>query len=164
MPGTLQVDAGGRIDLSRFSSFPAPDTSQLVILQEGTVDSYNTTAEMLRLTDGQILNYTNAGGSREEFSQRLLVRPVGPRIRIRNSIYRINGIPVHDTIVYEPNSVLFAETLLTATNTGSDISSQTMVRIYPGEFYEVLTDSLDPNCSFSNGILSVDFEDIIPAK
>ncbi len=164
MPGSLQADAGGRIDLSRFNSFPAPDTSQLVILQEGTVDSYNTTAEMLRLTDGQTLNYTNAGGSQEELSQRLLVRPVGPRIRIRNSIYRINGFPVHDTIEYEPDSVLFAETLLTATNTGSDISSQTRVRIYPGEFYEVLIDSLDPNCSFSNGLLSVDFGDIIPGE
>ena len=28
-------------------------------MQEGMVDSYNTTADMLRLTDGQILNYTN---------------------------------------------------------------------------------------------------------
>ena len=140
------------------------DTSQLVILQEGIVDCYNTTAEILRLTNGQTLNYANARGDQQLISQRLLVRPVGPRIKIKNSVYSINGVPVTDTILYEADEDLYVETLLTATNTGSDISSQTRVSIFPGDFYEVLTDSLSPNCSFSNGLLSTDFGDIIPGE
>jgi|WetSurSiteA1Bulk_404760.scaffolds.fasta_scaffold01078_4 hypothetical protein len=164
MTGTLQADASGRIDLSRFTAFPTTDTTQLVIMQEGVVDSYNTSAEFLRLTDGQTLNYTNLLGDQAVASDHLLIKPVGPRIRIRNSVYSINGIVVTDTIIYEPEQELYVTTLLTATNTGSDISSNTLVSIFPGEFYEVLTDSLDANCSFSNGLLSVDFGDIIPGE
>ena len=162
--GTLTANAGGAIDLSRFKSFPTTDTTQLVILQEGIVDSYNTTAELLRLTDGQTLNYTNLMGDQEATSEHLLVKPVGPRIKIKNSVYSINGVLVTDTIIYEPEQDLFVKTLLTAKNTGSDISSNTTVNIFPGEFYEVVTDSLDANCSFSNGLLMVDFGDIIPGE
>jgi hypothetical protein len=164
VPGTLQASADGKIDLSRFTSFPGLDTTQLVILQEGTVDSYNTTADILRLTDGQVLNYTTSDGAKTLASDRLVVKPVGPRIRIRNSIYSINGVRVTDTIVYESDHKLYVKTLLTAKNSGSDISSQTRVNIFPGPFYNVVTDSLDANCSFSNGLLSVDLGDIIPGE
>ena len=162
--GTLQASAGGKIDLSRFTSFPSTDTSQLVILQEGIVDSYNTTAELMRLTDGQMLNYSTAAGGKIKTSERLLVKPVGPRIRIRNALYSINGVVVTDTIIYEPDQELFVKTRLSASNTGSDISSNTVVNILPGQYYEVVTDSLDPNCLFSNGKLSVNFGDIIPGE
>jgi hypothetical protein len=164
IPGTLTTNAGGNIDLSRFKAFPTVDTTQLVIMQEGTVDSYNTTADLLRLTNDQALNYTNAMGYQAVASEPLVVKPVGPRIRVRNSVYSINGIPVTDTIVYEPEADLYVKTLLTAKNTGSDISSQTVVHIYPGDYYEVVTDSLDANCVFGNDMLSVDFGDIIPGE
>ncbi len=94
----------------------------------------------------------------------LVVKPVGPRIKVKNSVYSINGVLVTDTIVYESDKDLFVKTLLTAKNTGSDISSNTIVNINPGEYYEVVTDSLDPNCSFSNNMLSVNFDDIIPGE
>jgi hypothetical protein len=163
VPGTLSTHAGG-IDLSRFKAFPVKDTTQLVILQEGVVDSYNTTAELLRLTDGQTLNYTNSVGEKTAISERLMVKPVGPRIRVKNSVYSINGVVVTDTIIYKPEEDLFVKTRLTATNTGSDISSNTVVNIFPGDYYEVITDSLDANCTFSNGLLSVDFGDITPGE
>jgi hypothetical protein len=161
---TLNSDANGNIDLSLVKEFPTIDTTQLVILQEGTVDSYNTTAEILRLTDGQTLNYSNTLGEQEVTSVRLMVKPVGPRIQIKNSVYSINGIKITDTIVYEPEQDLYVETLLTAKNTGSDISSNTLVNIYPGPYYEVVTDSLEPNCSYTNGLISVNFEEIIPGE
>jgi hypothetical protein len=164
VPGTLQAGADGKIDLGRFTSFPGLDTTQLVIMQEGTVDSYNTTADILRLTDGQLLNYTTSDGAKTLPSDRLLVKPVGPRIRIKNSIYTKNGLRVTDTIIYEPEQELYVNTLLTARNTGSDISSHTHVNIFPGPFYHVLTDSLDANCLFNNGLLSVDFGNIIPGE
>ena len=162
--GTLFANAGGNIDLSRFTAFPKLDTTQLVILQEGIVDSYNTAAELMRLTDGQTLNYTTAMGDKAVASERLMVKPVGPRIKVKNSVYSINGVVVTDTIIYESDKDLYVKTMLTATNTGSDISSNTVVNIFPGEFYEVLTDSLDANCSFSNGMLLVNFGDVIPGE
>ena len=76
----------------------------------------------------------------------------------------MNGVRITDTLVYEPEKKLFVKTLLTAKNTGSDISSQTRVNLFPGPFYQVVTDSLDANCSFSKGLLSVDFGDIIPGE
>jgi hypothetical protein len=161
--GTLTSNSKG-IDLSRFTSFPALDTTQLVILQEGVIDSYNTTAELLRVTNGQTLTYTNVMGDQEIFSERLMVKPVGPRIKIRNTIYSINGIPVTDTIIYEPDVDLYIKTLLATKNTGSDISSETFVNIFPGDYYEVITDSLNENCSFENGLLSVNFGDILPGE
>ena len=117
---------------SRFKAFPVTDTTQLVIMQEGVVDSYNTTAELLRLTNGQTLNYTNKLGDKTAISERLLVKPVGPRIRVKNSVYSINGVVVADTIIYEPEKDLFVKTLLQATNTGSDISSNTVVKHISG--------------------------------
>jgi hypothetical protein len=163
LPGTLTAN-GSAIDLSRFDAFPVPDTTQLVILQEGVVDSYNTTAELMRLTDGQTVNYTNVEGNQQAVSERLLVKPVGPRIKIKNTLYSINGVQVTDTIIYESEEDLYVETLLTAKNTGSDISSNTVVNIFPGEFYEVVTTDLASNCSFNNGILSVDFGSVIPGE
>jgi hypothetical protein len=162
--GTLEVNSGGKIDLSRFRSFPSTDTSQLVILQEGIVDSYNTTAELMRLTGGQMLNYTVVSGDKTAVSERLLVKPVGPRIKIKNTVYSINGAVVKDTILYEADKDLFVKTRLTVTNTGSDISADTRVDIFPGKYYEVISDSLEPNCSFSNGLLSVNLGDVIPGE
>jgi hypothetical protein len=161
IPGNLSV-SGNEIDLSKFSAFPSADTTQLVIMQEGTVDSYNSGADLVRLTDGQTLNFTHAGQEKSVLSERLAVKPVGPRIRVKNTVYSINGVVVNDTIMYEPEADLYVKTLLTATNTGSDISSQTIIRINPGEFYGVVIDSLDENCSYSNGMLIVDMGDIAP--
>lgn len=163
IPGTLTAN-GTSINLSRFTGFPKQDTTQLVILQEGVVDSYNTTAELMRLTDMQKLQYTNLEGEQQAVSERLMVKPVGPRIRIKNRLYSINGVQYTDTIIYEPEENLYVETLLTAKNTGSDISSKTVVNIFPGEFYEVVTAELDANCTYSNGMLSVDFGSVIPGE
>jgi hypothetical protein len=159
--GTLEMNNNG-IDLSQFNVFPKTDTTQLVILQEGIVDSYNTSADLIRLTDGQELTYTSDLEEKPVVSDRLMVRPVGPRIKVRNAVYSINGVLVTDTLIYESDVDLYVKTILSATNTGSDISSNTVVRIYPGDLYEVLTDSLDPNCTFTNGLLTVDFGDITP--
>jgi hypothetical protein len=162
--GTFTNNSNGEIDLSSVTSFPSHDTAQLVIMQEGIVDSYNTTAEILRLTNGQTLNYSNPLGNQTVSSGRLMVKPVGPRVQIKNTVYSINGVKITDTISYEPEKDLYVETLLTAKNTGSDISSNTLVNIFPGTYYEVVTDSLDANCSYRNNLLSVDFDEIIPGE
>jgi hypothetical protein len=162
--GTLTSDANGNINLASVTSFPTIDTTQLVIMQEGTVDSYNTTAEILRLTDGQTLNYTNTSGDQEIVSERLMVKPVGPRIQVKNKVYSINGVLVTDTIVYEPEEDIYVETMLTAKNTGSDISSNTLVNIFPGLYYDVVEDSLEANCTLNGGLISVNFEEIIPGE
>jgi hypothetical protein len=163
IPGTLSMNSN-KIDLSQFKAFPTLDTTQLVILQEGVVDSYNTTAELMRLTDDQTLQYTNSKGEQTAISDPLVVRPIGPRIRVRNSVYSINGVRVTDTTLYESDKDLYVKTLLTAKNTGSDISSHTVVNIYPGAYYHVVADSLAANCSFQNGLLTIGFGDITPGE
>lgn len=165
IPSTLTANGEGKIDLSKIKRFPTLDTAQLVILQEGIVDSYNTDAEILRLTNGQTLNYSDLiKGNQQVTSDRLLVKPVGPRIRVKNTVYSINGVLITDSLVYESDKLLYIKTLLTAKNTGSDISSQTNIQIFPGEYYTVLVDSLDANCSFADGLLTIRMGDIIPGE
>ncbi|MBN1597426.1 MAG: T9SS type A sorting domain-containing protein [Bacteroidales bacterium] len=156
--------SGGVLDLNNFTTFPATDTSQLVIMQEGIVDSYNTDAEILPLTNGQVLSYSDRDGEKEVESGSLSVRPLGPRIRITNEVYSINGTPVSDTILYESDEDIYVVTMLTAKNTGTDISSNSIISINPGPYYTVLTDSLDENCSYAQGILTIDLGDIIPGE
>jgi hypothetical protein len=163
VPGTLSMSAG-TIDLSRFKAFPVKDTTQLVIMQEGIVDSYNTSAEMLRLTDGQLLHYTNTTGEKQIPSERLLVKPIGPRIRVKNQIYSINNVLVTDTTVYESDVDLYIKTRLTVKNSGSDISSNTVVNIHPGPVYEVITAELGSNCTYSNGLLKVNMGNVTPGE
>lgn len=163
VPGTLTAN-GTNIDLGRFRAFPATDTTQLVILQEGIVDSYNTTADLMRLTNGQAVSYTNTEGDQLALSDPMVIRPIGPRMKIRNRLYTINGQAVTDTLVYESEEDLHIETLLTAKNTGSDISSNTVIRIFTGALYNVVTGELTDNCTYSNGVLSVDFGSVIPGE
>ncbi len=161
--GTLPVHSG-TIDLSKFSVFPKKDTAQLVVMQEGIVDSYNSTAELMRLTDGQTLQYVNSKGEKQAKSERLLIRPIGPRIRVKNQIYSVNNVLVTDTTIYESDIDLYIKTLLSVRNTGSDISSNTLVKIDPGPYYQVNTSELSSNCTFSNGILKVDMGNVTPGE
>jgi hypothetical protein len=156
--------SGSTIDLSKFSNFPNIDTNKLVILQKGVVDSYTTDAEILALTGSQTVNYTNSAGSNSVSSDGLTVKPIGPRIKITNAVYSINGVSVKDSIVFESEEDLYVLTLLEARNTGTDISSNTIIRINSGPYYTVLVDSLEDNCTFADGILSIDLGDIIPGE
>lgn len=164
IPGTLS-SSGGTIDLSAFTKFPSIDTSKLVIMQKGVVDSYNSNAEIVVLTNGQTLNYSDPKrGEQSVVSNSLVVRPIGPRVWITNSVYSINGTPVSDTIIYEPEEDVYVETKLSVTNTGTDISSSTIIKINPGPYFTILTDSLESNCSVEDGMLLVDMEDVIPGE
>ncbi len=157
--------SGGNIDLGTIKSFPSLDTTEVVIMQRGVVDSYNTEAEILALTSGQELSYNHAVlGDQVVGSDRLVVIPIGPRVKITNSVYSINGVPINDTISYEPEKDLYVVTLLTVKNTGTDISSNTVIRINPGPYYTILPDSLPANCSIDGGELVVEMGDVIPGE
>ncbi len=162
--GTL-ASTGSNIDLSKFNNFPNVDTTKLVIMQKGVVDSYNTNAEILTLTNGQTLKYSDAKDEEQvTTSGSLAVTPIGPRVRVTNSVYSINGTPVSDTIIYESEEDLYVQTLLTVKNTGTDISSNTIIKINPGPYYTIVTDSLASNCSVTDGILSIDMDNVIPGE
>jgi hypothetical protein len=162
--GELTSSEGG-LDLSSITTFPSKDTSVVVIMQQGVVDSYNTDAEILSLTNGQELSYNHASlGEKNVQSEPLVVIPIGPRVKITNTVYSINGIPVEDTVSFESDEDLYVVTLLSVKNTGTDISSNTEIRINPGPYYTILADSLDSNCSISDGDLVVQLGDIIPGE
>ncbi len=161
----LSVSGSEIIDLSDFSEFPSKDTTKLYILQRGIIDSYNTTAEKLVITNGQELYYNYPPeGDMVVTSNKLVVTPVGPKIKITNKMYRVNGILVSDTIQYESNEDLFAETLLQVKNYGTDVSANTVITIYPGEYYTVLEDSLPANCTYQDGLLKISIGTIIPGE
>jgi len=162
------------IDLSGFTRFPTLDTTKIFILQQGIIDSYNTPAEKLKITSGQQLNFTDQElEGKFIVSPPLWVTPVGPRIRITNKVYMVNGKSVEDGLQFEPDQELLVHTLLTIRNSGSDVSSNTEITIHPGNYFMVLEDSLPASCRMEDGLLVVDagllipgdqFEQVLPFK
>ncbi len=151
------------IDLSRFSRFPALDSTKLFILQQGIIDSYHNHAEKLKITSGQQLNYQGLDPVGEFIiSPPLAVTPVGPRIQITNRVVKVNGESVEDGPQFEPDQEIFVTTLLTIRNSGSDVSSNTEVTIHPGSYFEVMEDSLPANCRLEEDLLVIDAGILIP--
>ncbi len=130
------------IDLSAFTNFPTIDTTSLYVMQKIIVNSYNT-GEKLMMANGETLLYNNPfSGDFIVPGKPLYVYPVGPKIQVSNKIYKVNGYAVEDTLVFEPDKEIYIITRLDVTNTGNDISSNTKIAIYPGQFYEPLVDSM----------------------
>ncbi len=151
------------IDLSGFSRFPTLDTTKLYILQQGIVDSYNNPAEELQITTGQELKFLGqAPGGQPVASSPLFVTPVGPRIEITNRVVKVNGESVEEGLKFEPDGEISVHTLLTIRNSGSDVSSNTEVTIHPGNYFEVLVDSLPANCRMEDELLVIDAGLLIP--
>jgi hypothetical protein len=174
---TLEVtrEAGSDvIDLTGFNHFPTLDTTKIYILQQGVIDSYNNHAEKLRITNGQQLDYQNEDAEDEFiFSPPLWVMPVGPRISVTNRVYMVNGVRVENGLQFEPDEDIYVHTLLTIRNSGSDVSSNTEISIQPGDYFEILEDSLPAHCRVEDGLLLVDagllipgdeFEQVLPFK
>ena len=164
IPGKLPI-SGNTIDLGRFSEFPKYDTTVLTIVQKGIVDSYNTDAEILPVTNGQALAYTDGNGlGLTAVSGNLSVKPLGPRIKVTNTVHSLNGLPAESVTSFEPEADVYVVTLLKVKNTGTDISSNTIITINPGPYYTVVTDSLPNNCTMANGKLLVDAGDLSPGE
>lgn len=164
---TLEVTEEGNnveIDLTSIGNFPKLDTTRITILQQGIVDSYNTSADQLLITQGQQLNFQHQSDELNITSGALLVKPVGPRVKVTNEVYRVNGVLVEDTIMFNSDEPIFVETLLTIKNTGSDVSSNTTISINPGPHFEVVEDSLPDNCSLQNGLIIVSAGMLIPGE
>jgi hypothetical protein len=164
---TLPVTAEGGaeiIDLSRFSHFPHPDSVSLYLLEEIAVNSYNS-GEHMRIVNGELLSYqTEFGENLEITGGPLSVYPVGPKILVSNRIYKVNGYDIEDTLLFEPDKDLFIQTRLAVTNTGNDISSNTLVTVHPGDFYEPLADSLPDAASLNGDVVLVLFGSIVPGE
>ncbi len=165
MENEMEGSNGKNIDLSVFQSFPTTDTTEIYLSQMGVVDSYNTSADQLKITNGQQLAFEHPSeGTMMVSSNRLLVTPVGPRVKITNNVYTINGILVSDTVRYNSDEEIFVWTTLEILNTGSDISSNTEITIYPGDYYIAAEDSLPAGVTIDNQWLIVNAGEIIPGE
>jgi hypothetical protein len=74
----------------------------------------------------------------------------------------VNGVVVDDTVQFVSDEDIFVTTLLTIRNNGTDVSSNTTVTIYPGNYYEVLADQLPAGCEYKDGLLTVSAGLLIP--
>jgi hypothetical protein len=162
------------INLTGFGRFPTLDTTKIYILQQGEIDSYNNHAEMLKITNGQQLDFQNEDEESSFIvSPPLWVMPVGPRISISNRVYMVNGVTVENGLQFEPDEDIFVHTLMSIRNSGSDVSSNTQISIHPGNYFVILEDDLPSNCHVEEGLLVIDagllipgdeFEQVLPFK
>jgi hypothetical protein len=74
----------------------------------------------------------------------------------------VNGESVEGGLQFVPDGEIYVNTLLTIRNSGSDVSSNTVISIRPGDYFQVLEDSLPAGCSMDNGLLVVDAGLLIP--
>ncbi len=74
----------------------------------------------------------------------------------------VNGVLVDDTLQFVSDEDIFVTTLLTIRNNGTDVSSNTTVTIYPGDYFNVITDNLPAGCTYQDGLLIVSAGLLIP--
>ncbi len=152
------------IDLGSFAHFPSVDTTEFYILQQAVVNSYNT-GEKLTVVNNESLLFSDVlMGSQIVAHGPLSVTPVGPRLIIEKRIYSVNGYKIEDTLAFEPDKDIFIKILFEITNTGNDISSNSLIRINPGKFYETLADSLPAGASLSGGDIILNLGALVPGE
>ena len=163
LPG-LVTGHSETIDLSSFNPFPVIDTTQFFILQQAVVNSYNT-GEKLRIVSGETLLYQDElMGELMVSHGPLSVTPVGPRLVIDKRIVTVNGYRIEDTLAFVPDQDIFLVTLFEITNTGNDISSNTLVDVFPGKFYETLADSLPEGATLSGDRIILSLGALVPGE
>ena len=163
----LPVTSSGNtetINLTSFNPFPVVDTTEFYMLQKAVVNSYNTGEKVTVVTGEALLFNDKMTGDMQVEHGPLNVTPVGPRLVIDKRIYSVNGYRIEDTLLFEPDKDIFLVTLLEITNTGNDISSNTLIRVFPGKFYETLSDSLPAGASMSGDDVNLALGALVPGE
>jgi hypothetical protein len=164
LPASFDKSTGiETIDLSKVSRLPNADTLQLSLLEKVVVNSYRA-GETIDLTNGENLSYTYNLEQKSIPGNKVSVSPYGPKILISQKLYSVNGVKVEDGITIPSDKDLYIVTQLQAINVGSDASNNTLVKIHPGTFYTVLTDSLKPGVTFSDGLVSANLGFLAPGE
>jgi hypothetical protein len=168
MTGTLSATFSNGvevIDLAPVKNLPSADTSKLYLLEKVVVNSYRA-GEDIDLTTGENLKYAYAPlGDFDVPGNKIVVSPYGPRILVKQELYSVNGVPVEKGITINPDdSKLYIVTKLSVINVGSDVSQNTVINVNIGPFYNVLTDSLASNLSYSDGLLTASLGLMVPGE
>lgn len=152
------------IDLSGINRLPNADSTKLYLLEKAVVNSYRA-AENIDLTNSEVITYSYSAGKDSVQGNKISVSPYGPKILIRQTLYSVNGVKVENGInLTSDDDKLYIVSKLEAINVGSDISENTVVSIHPGAFYNVLTDSLPSNVTYSNGLIHASMGMLIPGE
>jgi len=164
MTNILATGQGGaEMDLSVFESFPSVDTTTLYLMQKVGVNSLNR-GEKLKVVHGESLEYTDAYDTYTDPHGPLYVYPVGPRISISKRIEALNGYPLEDTLMFEPDGEILLNTLFEVTNTGNDISSNTRIEIRSGKFYKVQADRLPEGFMLRDSFIVAELGSLVPGE
>jgi hypothetical protein len=153
------------INLSKVTNLPNADTSKLYLLEKVIVNSYRG-GEDIDLTTGENLRYTyDPYGQFSVPGNKLTISPYGPRILINQKLYSVNGNLVDENYNVDADTgKLYVVTRLDVINVGSDVSENTTISVHPGAVYTVLTDSLKPGVTYSNGLISANLGLIAPGE
>ncbi|MCD4678990.1 MAG: T9SS type A sorting domain-containing protein [Bacteroidales bacterium] len=131
------------IDLSSIANFPTKDTTEFYILEMGEVTS-SISGDNLLIANASDLNYSYDQHPYTVSSQNVRVTPVGPQLGVFRNIFSVNGVLTDgtDSIYFPPQSELVIGTTFEVTNFGNDISSNSILYIYPGPEFIPVIDSL----------------------
>ncbi|NJK86679.1 MAG: hypothetical protein HC906_12625 [Bacteroidales bacterium] len=167
LPNELNAETVGSnetIDLSAFKSFPSVDTSTLYLLEKVILNTQNTGEKLNVVSSEKLLYHNTLEGEVMVLHDPLFVTPTGPRLLIEKRITEVNGYPVEDTLMFEPDHEVVVKTLFEITNTGNDISSNTLVRVKAGNFYEAIADSLKGGNTISDGEVHLSLGSLVPGE
>ena len=157
-------NANLEINLAEIGSFPTKDTTKIYVLHKGIVNSENALTDTLQITHSQELDFMYSGADSDINSKGLVVSPVGPRVRLKNTVKLVNGVSVTDSLNIKPDQDNFVNTLLKIANSGLDVSSNTEISINTGPYFELIQDSLSNRCTFKDNILTVKAGLLIPGE
>lgn len=157
--------SGETIDLEPISHMPDVQHPEIFISHRGIVD-YEGNAELINLTEGQILVSVEGLTTLLNEYPPLQVSSLGPKIEVKNRLFSINGLPVADNLKpeYPSDVTIQVVTELTVTNKGSDISKNTLVEVFGGNAYIVLIDSLSANCTRNGQVVTVNLGSLLPGE
>ncbi len=154
------------IDLSQFKSFLTSDTTKFYILEQGQVNSSESTSAVTRITNSEILNFSYQDSAFSYRGNRLYVMPIGPKLMVVKSIYSINGQLANDSgIINVPKTdELDLVALVQVMNLGSTMATGVNLNIENGPMFEPILDSLPPGCTSMGNIIGAVINSMIPGE
>lgn len=169
------------LNLQQFDEFPTIDNYAFYILQEGEIYSYDDGDEVI-IADSASLGFSldarnsNAVSKLKE-SPRASTRydivqddPIevvssGPKINVYKEVWSVNGIRVESdeefTLTPGDRDV---ETMIEAYNRGNDMNENTVLEIYPGEYFQAREASLPENCSLVGDVVEARLGSFVPGE
>ena len=155
------------INMSQFSTFPNLQNNALYILEKGKTNSYNSSDQAFDITKTETLDYNFAPfGDKQVGVGRLNVTTTGPIINAYKHIIRVNGDSATELkpLLFFRGVEKDIEVQFEVTNSGNDVGENTTLNISSGPYFVVKPDTLPPNITSLNNIVSASLGLVEPGQ